>query len=291
MVEEDQSKRYAAFISYRHVEPDRSLAHWLHRALENYRVPPAVARKHRTRIGRIFRDEEELAASHDLSAEIEQALQDSDYLIVVCSPRAPESRWVNREVERFHELGRADRVLALLIEGEPRDSFPPALRAIRPAAEDDLEPHEVEPLAADVRPIEGESLRSRRQLALLRTAARLLGCRFDELRQREAARARKRRIVAGSVLCALVALFGVLAWWAFWQRDQVLRLSDEREVGQLIADEDTCWPVHPDAVPAMQAWLRRAEDLQKNAPSHRQALVDLRSAARAPIRPFRGGPG
>ena len=52
-------------------------------------------------------------------------------MIVVCSPRTPLSLWVNKEVERFRELGRHENILALLIEGNPAESFPKALREIR----------------------------------------------------------------------------------------------------------------------------------------------------------------
>src|SRR4051812_6322427 len=85
--------RYDAFISYRHLEPDRRWAKWLHRALETYRVPRrlVVQQGAAPRIGRIFRDEEELPASADLSQEITRALRQSRFLIVVCSPRAPQS--------------------------------------------------------------------------------------------------------------------------------------------------------------------------------------------------------
>src|SRR3954453_18606101 len=91
--------RYAAFISYRHVEPDRRWAQWLHSALETYRVPKSLVRGRGLppRAGRGFRDEEELPASANLSASIREALEQSRYLIVVCSPRTPGSEWVNRE--------------------------------------------------------------------------------------------------------------------------------------------------------------------------------------------------
>lgn len=71
-----------------------------------------------------FATRRSFSASADLSAEIRSALEQSRYLVVVCSPRTPASVWVNREVELFRELGRHDRILALLVEGEPRDSFP-----------------------------------------------------------------------------------------------------------------------------------------------------------------------
>src|SRR3954447_26456879 len=129
----DGDYHYAAFISYRHADVDRRWAKWLHKALETYRVPKKLARERGLprRVGRCFRDEEELPASSDLSREIDAALERSRFLIVVCSPRTPASRWVNREVERFREMGRHDQILALLIDGEPRESFPRALVEIR----------------------------------------------------------------------------------------------------------------------------------------------------------------
>ena len=84
--------RYDAFISYRHLELDRTWAKWLHKALETFRTPKAlVAAGAPARIKRVFRDEEELPASSDLSGVINEALEQSRYLIVVCSSRTPES--------------------------------------------------------------------------------------------------------------------------------------------------------------------------------------------------------
>src|SRR5262245_23438122 len=117
---------YSAFISYRHVDPDRKIAQWLHTVLERYRVPAKLVRDRGVapRLNRVFRDEEELAASSDLNREIETALHASQFLIVVCSPRTPASAWVSKEVLRFREWKRDDHILALLIEGEPREAFP-----------------------------------------------------------------------------------------------------------------------------------------------------------------------
>lgn len=87
---------YAAFISYRHVDPDRRWAKWLHTQLETYRIPKQlIADSTSKRLGRVFRDEEELAASAQLSQEIDRALEQSRFLIVICSPRTPDSEWVN----------------------------------------------------------------------------------------------------------------------------------------------------------------------------------------------------
>jgi len=128
----EREVRYDAFVSYRHAPLDRRWAVWLHGALESYRTPRALlARGVPARIARVFRDEEELPASADLSSTIADALESSRFLVVVCSPRTPASRWVGQELRRFRELGRHDRILALLVEGEPDEAFPRALREIR----------------------------------------------------------------------------------------------------------------------------------------------------------------
>lgn len=223
----DEPFRYDAFISYRHVEPDRQWAKWLHKALETYRVPPKLVAKKGVarRLKRIFRDEEELSASADLSYEIDNALEQSRFLILVCSSRTPESKWVNAEVLRFREMGRHDRILALLIEGEPGEAFPSALCEIRRAATDirggkvdRLE--EIEPLAADVRSTRIDSPRYVKRMAKLRLLATLLGCRFDDLRQREHQRQLHRYGLAATLLVALLITVSVLAATALIARNR-----------------------------------------------------------------------
>lgn len=207
---------YAAFVSYRHTELDRRWAKWLHVALETYRVPHRLVQAGAPRrLGRVFRDEEELAASADLSARIGDALERARHLIVVCSPRTPESRWVNEEVTRFQAMGRGTQVLALLIDGEPDSSFPPALRSM-------------EPLAADVRPIHGERQRTLRHIALLKLIAAVLDVPFDELRRRDEERLRRRWILLGTFSSIAAAAFLGLAGFALQQWDRAeteLRIS------------------------------------------------------------------
>jgi WD40 repeat protein len=221
---------YDAFISYRHVDPDRVWAKWLHSALESYRVPRTLRRTKGLppRIGRVFRDEEELPASEDLNAEIESALSQSRFLIVVCSPRATQSRWVNREIERFREMGRQGHILALLIEGEPVEAFPTALREIRytvidrgGSSQERIE--EVEPLAADVRETRQESGRYLRRMAKLRILSCVLGVKFDDLRRREQERRARRLAYLGTVLAVLLLIVGGLAVYAFRQRNAAVQ--------------------------------------------------------------------
>src|SRR3954451_19468233 len=112
--------KYWAFISYSHNTQYRRWGEWLHRRLETYRVPKNLVGKpgRNERIPRrcvpIFRDREELATTSDLGAPIRQALQESRTLVVICSPAAARSQWVNEEIKAYKMLGRADRIQCLI---------------------------------------------------------------------------------------------------------------------------------------------------------------------------------
>ena len=60
-----------------------------------------------------------------LTRNIRQALENSDLLVVLCSPRAVESRFVADEIRYFKELRKANRILALMIDGEPNAADDP----------------------------------------------------------------------------------------------------------------------------------------------------------------------
>ena len=213
----ERSYRYWAFISYS--SADRSWARWLQRAIESYGIPARLT-DHATPTGEpapkrfkpLFRDRSELAAG-DLGAQIEAALEASRYLIVVCSPRAAASEWVNKEIASFQALGRADRVFAVVVDGEPnagdeRECFPPALR-------------DTEPLAADARP-EGDGKRDAR----LKLLAGMLGVGFDALKQRDQHRRLRRLQATVAAVLVLAAGFAGLAAYAFQQRSTAIEQRD-----------------------------------------------------------------
>jgi tetratricopeptide (TPR) repeat protein len=187
----------------------------------------------------VFRDEEELAASSDLSKEIDAALVASKFLIIVCTPRTPHSKWVNEEIRRFRELGRSDRILALLVEGEPRESFPPALLEIRnneggaPGAKSGFNP--IEPLAADVREearvLAGHSGGHTRSMAKLRMIAALAELSFDDLRNREQRRTQGRIVATLAASLVVAVAFAIVALYALAQRAEAIhqrQLADQQ---------------------------------------------------------------
>jgi TPR repeat protein len=120
---------YRCFISYRHADnhdAGRRWATWLHQRLEKYPVPPSLVGTANLRgqpvprsIFPVFRDEEELPADADLSTPILRALDHSLGMIVICSPRARASRFVDDEVRLFKRASRGERILGMIIAGTP----------------------------------------------------------------------------------------------------------------------------------------------------------------------------
>lgn len=210
-------KRYSAFISYNH--RDKAWATWLHRGLERYRLPRAL-RGRETRLGTlgdrlppVFRDRDELAASDDLAASVQAGLEAAATLVVICSPDAARSRWVNEEIRTFIDWGRGDAIRLIIVAGEPNapdpamECLPPALRALA-----------AEPLAADARKGQDGPADAR-----LKIIAGVLGVPFDELRRREAQRRLRRLTLLATVALAGLVLTSGLAAFAWFSRNEAVR--------------------------------------------------------------------
>lgn len=231
-----ENVRYDAFISYRHCELDSFVSVNLHRKLESYRLPGTVAAKlpeGRRKIERVFRDEAELPLSGNLSDPINQALNNSEFLIVICTPRLPESQWCRKEIETFVGLHGRDHVLLVLAEGEPEESFPDILLYEDIVARDEngIETTvrvDREPLAADCR---GNNNRERLKAlddVVLKLCAAIFGLNYDDLKQRHRERMIRRRVTALSAALAIVAVFAVTCLFF------MLRISSQKRV---IADK------------------------------------------------------
>jgi tetratricopeptide (TPR) repeat protein len=198
--------RYKAFISYCHA--DERWARWLQQALESYRVPRHLVSRHQEspaprRLAPIFRDRDELAAASSLTDRIQTALEQSDYLVVLCSRSAAQSRWVEQEIRQFQSLGRPGRILCCMVDldlppGQPlRQCFPSALLQA-PVGRGE------EPLAADIRPFADG-----RRLAKLKLAAAMLDVGLDALVQRDLRRRRRWKLVWSAAAVAVLLLVAV----------------------------------------------------------------------------------
>ncbi len=124
-------RKYIAFISYRHLPLDMAVAKKLHRKIERYRVPAELrSSPEQKRLGIVFRDREELPLSNDLTQNIYDALDNSEYLIVVCTPDTPKSLWVQREIQHFLRNHDRNHILTVLAAGTPEESIPPQITHI-----------------------------------------------------------------------------------------------------------------------------------------------------------------
>jgi hypothetical protein len=185
----------------------------------------------------VFRDQDELPTSAELTGALQQALEQSRFLVVICSPSAAASRWVNEEIRYYKSLGRNHRIMCLIVDGEPNASdkpdcgllecFPASLRYSL-AADDQAPGERCEPMAADVRD-GGKS----RQTAQLKILAALMGVGYDELVQRDRRRAVRRRVtlIAGALL-----VLGAVAW--MWRSQEGKRLAQvqEQRLGRLVEE-------------------------------------------------------
>ena len=205
--------RYAAFVSYS--SKDAAFAKRLHQALEGYGIPTALGKfdllgggGKPNRIYPVFRDRDELSAGA-LSENLEAALKASGALIVVCSPAAAASPWVNKEIEFFLQLGRRDRIFAIITNDSPatldgRDAtsatFPPAFRG------DGLVADGFEPIAADAR-----SGKDGFRAAWLKIVAGLVGVSPGALIDRDRRRRQQQRTrLAAMAVAAWLAVVAVL---------------------------------------------------------------------------------
>lgn len=227
--------RYRAFISYSH--RDKVAAGWLHRALETYRLPTKLAGTI-TRVGvvprrlaPIFRDCDELSAADDLGVELNAALEQSRFLVVICSPAAAGSKWVNEEILSFKRIHGDRCVLALIVAGEPfspaataaDECFPPALR-FKLGADGRLSDAPAESIAADLRD-SGDGKR----VAKLKLVAGLTGVKLDDLVQRDAQR-RVRRLAAVAVAALVGMIFA--AGLAFYANARRVEANTQRRIAE-----------------------------------------------------------
>ena len=242
-----EALRYRAFLSYSH--RDARLAQKLHRKLEAYTIPRSLrgARADgsvvHSRLSPVFRDRDELATAGSLSHSIEEALDASGALIVVCSPAAVASPWVDAEIAYFRRRHPERPTLAFVVGGDPTiDPRKDAQHAAFPlnllrSDVDDPASAIGEPIAADARE-QGDGFSS----AFLKLVAGLLSLRYDQLKQRELRRRQQRWALIAGCSMVLTIAFAVLAVRATIARNEArtaqslaeLELTSERQTREFL---------------------------------------------------------
>ena len=223
----DIMHKYDAFISYNHNPRDFVVTKNLQRKLENYRLPKGTKTSTgKTRIERVFLDTGELEVAGDLSEILYDALDNADNLIVICSPESKASIWVRREIEYFLSSHSADQVHTVITDGEPIDVLPDLLLSEEIEDENgNIISKSREPLSCDYR----MPLRQANRQELPRLVAAIVGCRYDDLVQRQKQYRRKRMT---AVLAAVAVFMVSLVSFLLWSNHQVRKSLEASLIAQ-----------------------------------------------------------
>ncbi len=231
---------YDAFLSYTH--HDRPVATGIQRVLHQ-----VGRRLGALRALRVFRDDTNLEVSPDLWGKITEAMDRARYLVVVVSPSAAQSYWVNREVQYWLQHHPRDRLLLVLADG--RLEWDAAGRRFDPATSDAALPVLTQPGVLDAQPLtidvaddapwDPHSAALRDKLTTL--AAPIHGQTPDELAsldRRELRRFRHLRTGAVTALAMLTVTAVVLAIVAFVQNDRAITQRNRAIAARLNAEAD-----------------------------------------------------
>lgn len=211
---------YFAFVSYR--SSDEKWAKWLQEKIEGYRLPTTIQHENsdlpKTRLRPCFRYHTDIQPN-ELKSELRQKLEQSKYLLVICTPRSAQSQWVGAEIDTFVELGRRDRIIPVIVEGTPYSGDPetecynPSLLKHFPHSDNIDEDREI--LGVNIHEEGSGSAYMKRERAVMQIVSRMLGVSFDKIWQRQ-----KRRIIRRTILSVLASLLVLAALLCVWLVNQ-----------------------------------------------------------------------
>ena len=217
----DNEFKYYAFISYS--SKDTAWGKRLQKKLEHYRMPAALCSEHgwkRKPINPVFFAPTDIQPG-GLSKELQDRLNASRHLIVLCSPNSAQSEWVGKEIEYFHNLGRTQSIHFFIVDGVPH-SGDPKTECFNPVV-DKLGLPEI--LGANIHEKIYRWPWLNKERAYVQLISKLLGVEFDTIWQRHR-RQHKRKIAAWviggfAVLCVLA-----IVWRTNQPFDAELRLNE-----------------------------------------------------------------
>lgn len=280
---------FDAFISYS--RKDSAFAAALERALESYAPPAGIARDRRRLT--VFRDEQDLTGPEYYDA-IQRHLTGSRKLIVLCSPSARASDWVDDEIRRFAALHGAEHIVPVLVAGLPDNvagdddaerAFPRALLELARM------PLAVSYLGFD--PARDRPARGVWYGAWYTLLANLLDASRADIEERDRRRRRRtRNSWIGGTGGVVVVLLALTVWALIERRTAIHRLQVTR-AGDLAAQARVPTPLDPRSIERRVLFAVEAvRRLQRLGEPDGDAVTTLRDvAALLPRRTLRLDPG
>ena len=197
----------------------------------------------------IFRDRDYLT-SGKLPDMIKRQLDNSRYLIVICSPHSKKSSWVNQEVDYFlnkkirtaEESDPADYIIPYVLLDEPydiEDCYPPSLLEF-------VDRRKIRDEHLSIPKIDGEDARNESWFARLfpksfkteKSFARVIACvlgikdEFDDIWNLHRRMLKRRWKIRGSVIALILLIVGFL----LWPLEMSVKISDERHSLPILDD-------------------------------------------------------
>ncbi len=208
--------KYYAFVSYRSC--DEKYAKWLQDKIESYRLPTTIQKMNQTlpkkKLRPCFRYHTDIQPN-ELKTELRNKLEQSKYLLVICTPRSAQSPWVGNEIDTFVELGRRDRIIPVIVEGRPYSGDPatecynPSLIKHFPHSDNIAEDREI--LGVNIHEEGRGSAYMKRERAVIQIVSRMLDVNYDQLWNRQ-----RRRIITRVVVSILFSVLFVCAMAMMW---------------------------------------------------------------------------
>ncbi|MBO5461492.1 MAG: TIR domain-containing protein [Ruminococcus sp.] len=263
------SVAYDAFICYKHGDIDSLTAKALQKKLEHFRAPYFSGERNK-KIHRIFVDEGELSSCSDFGLQIREALKNSGWLIVICSPETKSSPWVNLEIKTFLEFHDRSRILAVMTEGEPEDIFPDALSGSKGGIN--------EVLAADARGNDlKQILKKLNKDAFLKIAAPILGTTYDSLKQRQRTYFFQRAALTAGIAAIFLSAFTAYSLWQAGQIREQYQLARQNQA-RYLSDLSLDLFASGDKQAALLTALAVAPEDKNNAPVVPEQMYALNTA-------------
>ena len=283
---------YKAFISYSHAA-DGKLAPALQHGLQKFACP-----WNQLRAIRVFRDKTGLTTTPGLWSSIVTALDSSEYFLLLASPQAAQSHWVDQEVRHWLSQPRANQLLIILTEGniawnthtldaQRTNALPPALQEFPE-----------EPLWLDLR-----WARASEQISLQNPAFRdaiadlsstLRGIPKDQLIGDDVRQHRRATLFRRSAIASLTLLvFGLMAvaYVAFQQRNLAREQARIALARQLAAQSELIRTSQPERFPLALLMAAAATRSDSESMEAQQSLQSVLAQFPEPLATLNVGSG
>ena len=195
------------------VPEDAEIAEKLAQSIRSYKLPKGVTLPNPELDYRnIFVD----STGSEFDDPVKMLLDHTRYLVVICSPDAKASPGIRSRLTYFRNFRRIEDIVAVIVRGEPVDSFPESfierkvVRRILPDMRVVEREETIEPVAADLRADTPTRFRQLLRYETVRITASVLGLHPDVLEQRHRRRRNQAVFAAAAAVCSVLLVLSGL---------------------------------------------------------------------------------